>query len=1241
MNNAQDFQPQPLDVHTLPLTGVRLIEASAGTGKTYTITSLYLRLIIGHECEALSPEQILVVTFTKAATEELRDRIRKRIKSALSEFDKQLSSDVVIESIRKDLNEEQVATAKQRLKDALQLMDLAAIYTIHGFAQKLLRQYAVEANVSNEFELIINETDILIHAVQDVWRSTVYPLQSETLSLVLNQWKSPEVLLKDTRNLLYKNVEYHLGHDFTEGADQYEKASKQYFHAVTELKDKWVLGATGFINDIKSNKDLNGTFGKGIDGKVRNLELFFSDQKVKAKDLDTALNSFTKQGLLKSVKKNGEPVEHPLSGCFQQVCDYLEPYTKAKSLEIRKWRISFIKKIKQRLQFLKDQKQLVATDDLLNKLGSALEFHDDSLLADPVRRMFPVAMVDEFQDTDAVQYQVFRKLYVEPNQEPSESVDDDVTKIDVNDSNRNLALFMIGDPKQAIYKFRGADIFTYIQAKQEVTQSYSLDTNYRSSASMVTAVNTLFTQHHSPFIYDQDIPFVSVAAKDDAARLWISGVEDKAVSWQYVNTEQREFTKKDELIECFAQECAEQIAQLLNHPEAELKTKEGSKTVLAKDMAVLVRSGRQAQVVKNALNERGVGCVYVGQDNVFESHEAQGLLMLMQAVHALSERKYRNAIAHPIWQLSLSELEANLLDEELWEQQLELLYKAHEIWMKQGIMPMVMFWMHERALPQAWLDNVNGERTLTNMMHLAELLQDATSEVQGMQGLMTWFDQQVMDSLLGDGEQKQLRLESDANLVQIVTIHKSKGLEYPIVFLPYCWSGTESKDEVFYDQENEQLRCDLADDYKVQRIQEGLAEEVRLLYVGLTRAASKCYLAMPSFTGNKKAFRLNKAIKDSALNHVLFENAGSEVDVWQYLTDLTTNSGSGIFDMAPLLETCTLVSDKEQGESLTAMTYTGNIKRDWQLSSFSSLVRDHHAPQTARFNLDDESVQQTGASSTVSLDVDLADVENQFTFPRGAHAGNFLHTLLEEIDFTCLPENLDTLIVDLLVRFGIDEKWLPVVKDWLNVILCSPLSHPDLSLSQLNEDLKQVEMEFYFPISRLPSAAFNKLVNQYAVLDCPVSDVEFYTIKGMMKGFIDLTFCWNDQYFILDYKSNHLGNDLDCYQQPALHEAMGSHRYDVQLILYTLALHRLLRLRIPNYDYDQHIGGGYYLFLRGLNADNHNGQFFHKPSKDLIFALDELISHKQVDEKPVQVTSIESKQDMASSNDGGQLGFLV
>lgn len=1185
----QTLQSEKLNVDTLPLTGIRLIEASAGTGKTYTITSLYLRLILGDECTALSPEQILVVTFTRAATEELRDRIRKRIKVALAGFNQGTCDDPFIDHLKNKLDADQLSKGKQRLKDALQLMDLAAIYTIHGFAQRLLRQYAVEADVSSEFELIINDGDILLQAVQDVWRRSVYPLSGNTLSLILSAWSSPEALLKNVRNLLNQDAEFHLG-DHSERED-FEKASLQYHRAIEALKQEWAVSGQGFVESIQNNKDLNGTYNRGFLGRIKTIDACFAGQQVKSSDLEKAFSSFTKQGLLKSVKKNGEPVEHKISDDFQAACDYLGPYEKAKSLELKKWRISFIKQIKQRLQILKDQKQVIATDDLLLKLKQGLYNHDDALLADPIRQIFPVAMVDEFQDTDAAQYQVFRKLYVEALQQSSHKGSQD----------RELALFMIGDPKQAIYKFRGADIFTYIQAKNEATARYSLDTNYRSTAPMVNGVNTLFSQHDSPFIYDQDIPFIKVAAKDDAERLFLAGKEEKAITWQYLNIDQKEFTKKEEVTESFAQSCAEQISVLLNHNDANLVDGNGSRPVQAKDMAVLVRSGSQAKVVRDALNQRGIGCVYVGQDNVFESSEAQALLMLLQAVHALSERKFRNAIAHPVWQLSLTELSYCLLNENKWEDQLEQLYQAHEVWMKQGVMPMIMNWLHQRKLPQAWLALENGERLLTNMMHLAELLQETSSEVQGMQGLLTWFDQQVTGSILGDGEQKQLRLESDANLIQIVTIHKSKGLEYPIVFLPYCWSATESKDEVFYEQTRQQLLCDLTDDYKAQRIQEGLAEELRLLYVGLTRAATKCYLSMPSISSNSKASRLNKSIMDSPLKYVLFAHAdkGSLGNVWEHLSGFDESS----FALEPLAETVTPLIENKQRVNLEAKPYTGHIKRDWHLSSFSSLVRHHHAPHSARFNLDDE----TDVNIEKPLPTQLS-VENGFTFPRGAHAGNFLHTLLEEVDFTCLPDDIDHLILDLLVRFGIEEKWLPVVKQWLDVILESPLQHAGLSLNKLTDELKQVEMEFYFPISRLSSREFNGLLNQYSVLNSPVTDVEFQTIKGMMKGFIDLTFCWHGQYFILDYKSNHLGDDVSCYDDDQLHQAMGDHRYDVQLVLYTLALHRLLKLRIANYDYDQHIGGGYYLFLRGLNMNDHRGQFFHKPDAMLIDALDQLIS---------------------------------
>lgn len=1216
---------KPLDVNTLPLQGVRLIEASAGTGKTYTITSLYLRLIIGHQCTALSPENILVVTFTRAATEELRDRIRRRLKQALQDLNSAESSDPVVELIRSQLTDDEQLNAKQRLKDALQLMDLAAIYTIHGFAQKLLRQYAVEANVSGDFELIINEADILMQAVQDVWRSSIYPLSGETLSLILSEWSSPEILLKKTRSLLYRDVEYHLGKKVTD----FETAAKHYIKAKQTLQLNWQQYGDTFIYDIKNNKDINGTFAKSLDKKVKNIDAFLADQKVSSKDLKTALDSFTHAGLQKSIKKNGNPVNHSLSDDFQSLCDYQGPYQAAKDYELRTWRISLTKQIKQRLQLLKNRKLLIATDDLLSSLNAALGQHDDSLLADPIRQQYPVAMVDEFQDTDAAQYALFRNLYVQPQI---------LNGANFPEQKQDLALFMIGDPKQAIYKFRGADIFTYIKAKNEVTQGYSLDTNYRSTAGMVNAVNTIFTQHHKPFIYDVDIPFISVKAKDNADRLKVNGIDEVPLSWKFINTDQKEITSTSDLVEHLAQDCAEQIALLLNAAEqgraafihnenADLASQQSqTKNLRAKDIAVLVRSGRQAQSVKDALTQRGVGCVYVGQENVFESDEAKGLLMLLQAVHGLSERKFRNAIAHPIWALSLVQLQQCLNNEELWEQQLEQLYRAHDIWSKQGIMPMIMNWLHERQLPKTWLALSNGERILTNMMHLAELLQETTSDVQGMQGLISWFDQQVTGSLLGDGEQKQLRLESDSNLVQIVTIHKSKGLEYPLVFLPYCWNGTESKDEIFYDQDADQLKCDLAGDFKPEIIQEGLAEEVRLLYVGLTRAATKCYVSIPTFPNGKHSHNLSKAILSSALKHVLFaDKAKSDVpNIWEHLTAMDSN----VFNTLPVLDTCTVINQTKSTEELSVQEYKGHIKRDWQLSSFSSLIRHHHAPQSARFNLDDEGVEN-------ALDAVVDPVlDDQFSFPRGAHAGNFLHTLLEEVDFTILPESMDQqelnrLILDLLSRFSIDDKWLDVVKQWLTVILTAPLSHEGLSLQQLTDDLKQVEMEFYFPISKLSSGDFNQLLKQYSVLKVEVDDVDFRTIKGMMKGFIDLTFCWGGQYFILDYKSNHLGDDFSNYENANLQLAMAAHRYDIQLVLYTLALHRLLRLRIADYDYDKHIGGGYYLFLRGLNPDNNLGQFFHKPEKALIEALDDLINDQVKNE---QKMDSEPLSEMNNSN---------
>ena len=1175
LNTSNDMQV--LDVTHTALKGVSLIEASAGTGKTYTITSLYLRLVLGHQCEPLSPENILVVTFTRAATEELRSRIRSRLRNAYLALQHQ-SHDPLIDDILAEMGD--VPAALQRLKDAQQLMDLAAIYTIHGFAQRLLRQNAVESGINGEFELLLDESELLEQAVRDVWRAKVYPLNGAMLQLVLSQWKTPEQLLKDLRSLIYKHAHFHFGEkgiveDFDESSDKLQSMQQSFSHA-------WLNDGEGFIAQILNHPLLHGTFGKGVSKRVGTIQAYLErPYTIKTKDILDALTAFTPQGLTKSVKKGGEAVMHSLSEMCQGLIDCIDGFEHAKTQKTRQLRIEYLAALRLRLDELKQQQQVLSTDDLLSHVNGALNGHNREALLQQIRQQYPVAMVDEFQDTDAEQYQVFQSIYAQQS------------------IRQQHALFMIGDPKQAIYKFRGADIFTYIEAKKQVDHQYTLDTNYRSTQYMVSAVNEIFTQHAHPFIYDESIPFLKVKANDTADSLVINDDIQPALSWVLVD--EASMQNKSSLNHVCAESCAEQISILLSGGQQQV-IKVGEHPIVASDVAVLVRNRQQAALVKNSLGLRGISCVYVGQESVFESEEAQALLALLQGVHSISERQYRNAIAHPAWGLSLEDFKRFNQDEHAWEAQLEQLYLCHEIWQKQGVMAMVMHWLHSRQLPNTWLTLADGERRLTNMMHLAELLQHSSTQVQGMQGLLTWFVQQIMQSKDG-AEQQQLRLESDANLVQIITIHKSKGLEYPVVFLPFNWDGKESSDELFYDEQAKQLVCDLADDFKEQRIQEGLAEEVRLLYVGLTRAASKCYVTIPEITGNK---RLDSNVHLSALQHVLFESAPqARLPKLQQLV----NDHRDAFEVTPLLSTQTVFKEISHTSELNARVFNGRVRRDWQLSSFSSLVRNLHAPVSPRFDLEDDSETHVKAQDPQAL------LAGQFSFPRGAHAGNFLHTLLEEIDFTDLPDNLDDLIESLLTRFGIDLFYADAVKPWLHIIINAPLTHHDqsfshnpLSLSALTAKMKKVEMEFYFPVERLNARDFNQLLNTYPCLNSKTHDLDFLQLKGMLKGFIDLTFEWGGQFFILDYKSNHLGDDYTNYGLEAMEQAMGEHRYDVQMVIYTLALHRLLALRLPDYDYDRHIGGGYYLFLRGLNATNsETGQFYNKPDKQLILSLDRLI----------------------------------
>ncbi|EAT12609.1 exodeoxyribonuclease V subunit beta [Bermanella marisrubri] len=1179
------MSPQKLSLLDAPLKGISLIEASAGTGKTFTIAALYLRLVLGHGCNPISPENILVVTFTKAATEELRGRIRNRLRQAYNAIQTQDESlDPFVFSLLKELDH---TSALERLKDAVQIMDIAAIYTIHGFAQKVLSQYSVESHVDDEFELILDQQEIEMTAVNDVWRKFVYPLSEAELDIVLDAWGSPSVLLRDVSTLVRRDVEFKDSN--IKNLQDIDVAHKRFKDAFDKFCQDWQDQGQAFFNAIYDNEYASKSFTNHLSRRKQHLDDFTSGAYVK--DIEKYIGYFTESGIKKSVTKKGEPTDHEMILSFTKMHAALLQWQEQKQQATLLWKIRFTEAIRTRLDELKQAQSVLCADDLLKQVLRSLGSSES--LCTLLCQQFPMAMVDEFQDTDSTQYRVFSKLYSETPEE--------------------TGFFMIGDPKQAIYKFRGADVFTYIQAKTEVEREFSLQDNYRSSPSLVSAVNALFQCHDRPFIFDDSIPFYPVGAASKSQLIQSRDIDNSACVFQTFDID------SDSGIEDIRTEVAhgvaEQVSVLLSSG-LEQSTKvfdsdlDDYRDISSRDIAILVRSAHQARLVKQALDERGVAAVFKGQESLYNSAEALAVYELLNSLHSLSEQSYRNALANPVWMLSLDQLATHLQHEVCWEEELELMYECKRIWIKQGIMPMLMHWLHSRGLPQQWFALTDGERRITNYLHMAELLQEQASRLQGMQGLLTWFEHKLQNTY--QSEEAQLRLESDENLVSIVTVHSSKGLEYPVVFLPYAWSMSKQVDVIYFDEITQSLCCDLEDVHKDVRLKEQLAEEVRLLYVGVTRASSQLYVTVPTHCDNKK---INSTLLASPLFHVLCGSNENKVEaapadqLANAISTLEKKSEQGVFAQQVLpYELTSFKAPDPEGDWQTTQ-FEGKIKQPWFMSSFSSLVRGLHVPHHQRFNFDE--IDDDLIIPEVPLDKDIL---NPFTFPKGAHAGNFLHNLFEDIDFTRPMIDQVSTVQELLMRYGFEEKWLETVLEWSQKILHAPLQDQTLdkpiSLSDLQPDQKSVEMEFYFPVNGLSCSKFNALLRKYPVLGTvqQVQDLDFDFLQGMLKGFIDLTFECQGRYYVLDYKSNFLGDELTHYHRNAMTQAMAEHRYDVQLVLYTLALHRLLKLTLPNYNYDEHMGGGFYLFLRGISGESQYGQFYHKPNRLLIEALDAMIS---------------------------------
>lgn len=1248
---------KPLDPLALPLRGTQLIEASAGTGKTYTITTIVLRLLLEAE---LTVDQIVVVTFTRAATSELRDRIRSRIASAAAVFEEVLAGaapdiarDAVLESLARSQRPDR---ALRRLRRALRDLDRAAIFTIHGFAQRMLQQHAFESGARFDVELVGEQRPLVTEVAHDFWAKEIATLPEEC-------WRALRVCNVNLRavtalaHVAAAWPDLPLDPDLSAaGPVELEKSLEELASAWERVVDEYrrdgvaafaALARPGFHRSYYSTEKLAG-YRRTLDALASMRPQPFKEPPAVFKYLAAG-----------SIKVNNGYVapEHPL---FDAIAALNEVSDRCRREAVRfadALRCRLVRFARERVALEHAQAGSQSFDDLLHGMRDALrEPSRGTSLARQVRERYPVALIDEFQDTDPVQYEIFRRIY--GGQRKGE----------------RRALFLIGDPKQAIYAFRGADIDAYLAAARDAADGvWTLTTNYRSDPGFIAALNCVFGRLAQPFLHE-GIGYTAVqAAPGRRDALTRPKVPLAPLEIAYLTRDEagRTGNRAWEGTEEWQRLAAEEIARLLASG-ATLAGAAGPERLEPRHVAVLTRTNRQAQEIQEHLRELGIPSVLQGDRTVFEAPEAGELALLLRAIaDPSSGSAVRAALGTRFLGLDATAIARLAEDEEQWERWSLRFREWNGTWAERGLMQCLGRVLREQDVVPRTLRELDGERRMTNLRHLAELLHQAESEEHlGIPGLLQWFDEARMDPARHGmaPEAQQLRLESDADAVVLTTMHKSKGLEYPVVVLPFLGAksapyASEQENLRYHNPERGgRLELDVRSrELKSARLEiatrEHQAEAMRLAYVALTRARHHCLVL---WGGVSASF--------SSLAYLLHQPAaelgGLAVDIAARLKELddsarfaeiealAAQSGGTIRVRAARLGQAPPHRHEklERALRLEARRLTRRVPAGLRTSSFSAMTRSQDSVPLSTQAREGRDIDE-GTSFDVTLltgDVKVGDAMGGSVavtlaeFPRGPKPGELLHAILEKVarqesrgskgQITPLPQ----LVEGELRRHGFEGTHLPVVLQAIEEVLATPfLGPPDATFRAVLAGACVPEMEFTVPVaSALVSAVrgaeggeggltARRIAKVFAEETAApwgqhyptrLARLAFGAWSGFLRGFIDLVFEREGRYFVVDYKSNHLGPTRDHYASAFLSPVMEEHHYHLQYVLYSVALDRYLRRRIVDYSFERHFGGVYYLFLRGMHPATgaERGVFFHRPSAQLIERVSTLLGEPEV-----------------------------
>lgn len=1159
----------------LPIQGYGLIEAAAGTGKTHTIVSLVLRLLLGHDSELRRIDEILIVTFTRAAAMELRDRLRSRLREARDAFmDNKPPVDEFLAELKKSPDDPKLERDIKLLQAAIEQVDEAAVFTIHGFCYRLLTDFSFASSLLVQHQYALDISPYQQLAVEQFWRHYTYSLPADLNRTIRHFCADPEKLQKTLRSCLELDLVSVKG-DRRKSIQAVACELEQTFVQVIEC---WQAGVREEIETSYISKR------QGTGGHADSLDEFDRWAATGGK-LILPNNTMAAAKLLAIYHR--DVLLHPKNcnktGEEPSLKYFLEATDKAMGC-YRELQATFygaaLRGIQEYTQAAKETYQVIGPDDVLRLTTHILQQPLNQRFGEQVRARYPVAFIDEFQDTDSSQWAIFNQLYP--------------------DNTGQSALVMIGDPKQAIFGFRGADLNTYLRARRQVPVKNRAiaSINWRSSVAMVAAVNALYAGHSNPFA-NTAIEFTAVQPQPDACRdSWcLQGQPQPPLQFlQEFLPSSSKTTNRAKL----ARQAIDTLIEFFNN-EATID----GRPLQYGDVTFLVNDRYEADALRSVLRSKGLASAWHSRNSVFSSTTAEDLSCILNALLANDERLIRTALATRFFGQPLPQLYQELTDEKRWAIHLERFEHYRQLWQAQKLMTMLQKLLQDYGLTAIHLRRgVQGARTLTDFRQLGELLQQQMIQLGSMHQLQRWFNSKLGTE--AEVEAYRIRLESDANLVQIATIHSAKGLQYEVVVLPFGIKGQSEQNSLLI-HTSDSATLDLGPDKKtrVEGYKRSLAESLRLLYVALTRAKHACYVLIGD---------LNPKNSESAwhsLRHVLLPN--STIDPSDAAEEISTrlqtlsNQHPCIayrrLDLPEATRDSSDTSAAQPADQLDAeqgiwpfvqqRPFTGTINRNWEVSSYSRLT----AAVAADF--------RPGWGDEIQANVQYRDAGTgiEAKFPKGAKPGLCLHDILEHWPSTKEQElaHIETMLKQHAMRLS-DDYNADTVLHWLRRVRQTPLTM-GASLKAIQHCIK--EMQFCLPIADVDTMQLRSILKRHGYNAEQLSQSSLY---GMLQGYIDMVFEHDGKFWVIDYKSNWLGGSIAEYSHATMEHAIYSHRYDLQFLLYSVAVIRLLAVRQSKACAYDSFGGVCYLFLRGMDGANNTGIYPHYPGLAILHELDDLFA---------------------------------